>query len=283
MKENPFGPISSIASLSRQELEQTSTHFAKHYYLGSNLLLCRILTKYRIYLDGREVGVTPNILTDGYWESWITKFIAKTVKPGSICIDAGANFGYYSVMMAELSGKEGQTVAIEPNSYLAKLLSFTSKLNEYRFKVVQKALSEKRAEVTLSVPPDFWGGGTIRTTKLEDHKATETVTADTMDNMVKELGLPRVDFIKMDCEGVEPQIFEGMKETLSNNPDIGIVMEYSPFLYDDAVRFTAYLLNNFNVNEITGNSELVPYRAEDIKKLLALGDHIDMYLTLKKK
>lgn len=277
----PFSSISSIAGLSRQEFEKTCKEHTAHYYLGNSLLLCRILTKYRIYLDGREVGVTPNILTDGFWESWITKFIAGIVQPGFICIDAGANFGYYSLMLAELCGKEGKTIAIEPNSHIAKLLLFTSKLNQHKFIVLQKALAEKKAKLTLFVPPDFWGGGTIRKDKLEDHLAKEKIDADSMDNLVKELQLPRVDFIKMDCEGAEPQIFEGMKETLANNPCIKIVMEYSPFIYKDPTGFTNYLFDTFDVHVINADSVPVLYNKENMNQLIQLDDHIDLYLTLK--
>ncbi|MBS1753249.1 MAG: FkbM family methyltransferase [Ferruginibacter sp.] len=279
----PFSSISSITGLSRQEFEKACTEHTAHYYLGNSLLLCRILTKYRIYLDGREVGVTPNILTDGYWESWITKFIAGIVQPGFICIDAGANFGYYSLMLAELCGKDGKTIAIEPNSHIAKLLFFTSKLNQHKFTVVQKALANKKSNLTLFVPPDFWGSGTIRKNKLEDHIEKEKIDADSMDNIVNELQLPRVDFIKMDCEGAEPMIFEGMKATLANNPGIKIVMEYSPFIYNNPFEFTQYLFNTFDVHVINAESQAVLYEKENINRLISLDDHIDLYLTLKKK
>lgn len=279
----PFSSISSITGLSRQEFEKACTEHTAHYYLGNSLLLCRILTKYRIYLDGREVGVTPNILTDGYWESWITKFIAGIVQPGFICIDAGANFGYYSLMLAELCGKDGKTIAIEPNSHIAKLLFFTSKLNQHKFTVVQKALANKKSNLTLFVPPDFWGSGTIRKNKLEDHIEKEKIDADSMDNIVNELQLPRVDFIKMDCEGAEPMIFEGMKATLANNPGIKIVMEYSPFIYNNPFEFTQYLFNIFDVHVINAESQAVLYEKENINRLISLDDHIDLYLTLKKK
>ena len=281
MEARPFDHIRQIATLTRQELEETSTQFTKSFYMGEHLLLCKLLTRYKMYLDARDVGVVPNILMDGYWESWITKFIAQTVQPGNICIDAGANFGYYSLVLGELAGKEGKTVAIEPNSYLCKLLSFTSNLNEHHFEVVHKALSNEKDELTLSIPTHFWGGATIRKEKVDDSIMQETVQADTLDQIVKELGLPRVDFIKMDCEGVEPQIFEGMREIIKQNPQLKMVMEYSPFMYKDAKGFTEFLLSKFEVGEVTSDSSIKKYSETDISYLTNLSTHIDLYLELK--
>jgi FkbM family methyltransferase len=218
---------------------------------------------------------------DGFWESWVTKFIVHHVKPGDICIDAGANFGYYSLLLGELAGREGKAVAIEPNEYLSKLLSFTSAVNEYPFTIIQKALSDKNGEVILSIPLHFWGGGTIRKEKVDDHITTQTVKVETFDFMIDALNLSRVDFIKMDCEGVEPLIFEGMEKTLNNNPQLKMVMEYSPFMYKNARVFTEFLFSRFSVGEITGESTVKQFSEKDIDYLVNLSDHIDLFLQNK--
>lgn len=267
--------------MSRQELEDVSRQNVKSVFLGEHLLLCKLLTKYKMYVDSRDVGVVPNILMDGYWESWITKFIASVVQPGDICIDAGANFGYFSLLMAELAGREGKVLAIEPNSSLCRLLRFTSHVNEYSFRVIQKALSDESGEITLQVPVDFWGGGTIRPEKVDDHIIQERVQTRSLDDLVAEEGLPRVDFIKMDCEGVEPLILKGMEKTLKQNPQLKMVMEYSPFMYRDPQSFTEYLFDRFEVGEVTGESTVRKYRAEDVGYLTSLNTHIDLFLTQK--
>ena len=277
----PLDHIQTITTLSRQELEDASRQNVKSIYLGEHLLLCKMLTKYKMYVDARDVGVVPNLLMDGYWESWITKFVAMAVQPGNICIDAGANFGYYSLLMAELAGREGKVLAIEPNSSLCRLLRFTSHVNEYAFRVIQKALSSEKGEITLSVPVDFWGGGTIRPEKVDDHITSERVQMISIDDLVEQEGLPRVDFIKMDCEGVEPAILYGMEKTLERNPQLKMVMEYSPFMYRDPHGFTRYLFDRFEVGEVLGDSTVRKYIAEDAAHLVSLTGHIDLYLEQK--
>jgi FkbM family methyltransferase len=279
--EKAFDTIAHAAKLSRQELEKISTEHVKNIYLGDHLLLSKILGRYKIYVDSRDIGIASNLLMDGFWESWITRFMIQNVKPGDVCIDAGANFGYYSLLLAELAGKEGKAIAIEPNAYLSKLLSFTSSVNEYHFTTVQKALSDETGELTLTVPLHFWGGGTIRKEKVDDHVTTELVQVDTLDAVVDNLNLSKVDFIKMDCEGVEPLIFRGMKEVLKKNPQLKMIMEYSPFMYKDARSFTEFLFSIFSVGEITGESTVRKFTEKDIDTLVHLSDHIDLFLQKK--
>jgi FkbM family methyltransferase len=279
--EKAFESITHVRTLTRQEFEKICSDHVKSIFLGDHLLLCKILGRYKIYLDSRDMGVAPNILMDGFWESWITKFIIHQVNPGDVCIDAGANFGYYSLLLAELAGKSGKTVAVEPNAYLSKLLSFTNNVNDDHFIIQQKALSDEPGELTLSVPLHFWGGGTIRKEKVDDHITTEMVQVETFDNMVKQLDLPKVDFIKMDCEGVEPQIFQGMKNTLEKNPQLKMVMEYSPFMYKDPRDFTEFIFSRFKVGEITGESTVREFSEKDINYLVNLRDHIDLFLQTK--
>jgi FkbM family methyltransferase len=279
--ERAFDSIRHVETLSREEFEKICTQHVKNVYLGEHMLLCKILGRYKIYLDARDVGITPNVLMDGYWESWITKFIIHNIKPGDVCIDAGANFGYYSVLLAELAGNTGKVVAIEPNAYLSKLLAFTSTVNDHHFINIQKALSNETGEMTLSVPLHFWGGGTIRKEKVDDHITSEMVQVETLDNLVEELSLLKVDFIKMDCEGVEPLIFQGMEKTLKNNPQLKMVMEYSPFMYKCPKDFTEFLFSRFAVGEITSDSTVRDFSENDVDYLLNLTDHIDLFLQNK--
>jgi len=283
MTERALTRIAEMAQLTRQELETICTRSVRSYYLGDHLQLCKILSRYKIYLDTRDIGIAPNMLMDGYWESWITKFMTQQVKPGMICIDAGANFGYYSLVLAELAGREGKCIAVEPNEYLCRLMSYTNKVNEYHFEIVSKALSDAPGEVTLSIPALYWGGGTIRAEKVDDEVMTQQVEMTTMDALVEEFQIDRVDFIKMDCEGVEPLICKGMQKILQQNPDLKMVMEYSPFMYKDAGAFTDFLFGRFQVAEITGDSTLVHYMEKDSGHLLNLKDHVDLFLSRKIK
>ena len=73
-------------------------------------MLCRVLGKYLMYADSQETGITPHLALHGYWESWITLALARTLRPGWHCLDVGANHGYYTLVMADGAGPDGRVV-----------------------------------------------------------------------------------------------------------------------------------------------------------------------------
>jgi Protein-L-isoaspartate(D-aspartate) O-methyltransferase (PCMT) len=124
------GAPDGVASLSqlpphllgeRSLLEGVSREHSRAVYLGERTLLCRVLGKYLIYADALEIGITPHLALDGYWESWITLALARTVRPGWHCLDVGANHGYYTLVMADAARPDGRVVPIEPTPRLADL------------------------------------------------------------------------------------------------------------------------------------------------------------------
>lgn len=274
--------ISDINSLTSFEFEAACREYTHYAYLENNTALCRILTKYKIYIDTRDASMSPHLIMDGYWETWLTQCLARIIKPGDICIDIGANFGYYSILMSALSGT-GQTIAVEPNPRICQLLRATASIHPHRFEVIEAALSNKSGKVTLSVPDNYFGDGSIinRTDRGPVRGTKKKVSALTLDEMVQQLNLPKVDVVKMDVEGVEPLIFEGMQQTIERNPGIKIILEYSPFIYADTIPFTEYLFARFTVHRIKDADQAVALDASAIADLVQLKDHTDLYLQRK--
>lgn len=280
----PFSDIREIASLSGSEYEQACRDHTFYAYLGNNTGLCKVLTKYKIYVDTRDAGVTPHYIMDGFWESWLTQCLARIVNPGDVCIDAGANFGYFSLLMSELCGKEGKTVAIDPNPNMCRLLRLTQAMHGWRFKVVEAALADKEGITQLSIPESYYGGASLNeidaSFRIESKIDVRTMTVDTL---VKELGLPKVNVMKIDVEGLEERVFEGMKETIANNEDLKIIIEFTPVTYKNPEKFTQYLYDNFVVYRIKDVHEPKLLDEADMKdmlnELLRSGDHTDIYLV----
>ncbi len=69
-----------------------------------------------------------------------------------------------------------------------------------------------------------------------DHNGNIIVEADTLDNMIRELGIDRIDFLKIDIEGAEAEAIHGMKETLKNTNYLMIELRPS----------TLWLINELN-------------------------------------
>ena len=140
--------------LDRQLLEVVSRQESRAVYLGDQTVLCRVLGKYLVYADAQETGITPHLAMDGYWESWITTTLARTLRPGWHCLDVGANHGYYTLVMADAVGPEGRVVPVEPTPRLAELLRETLDVNGFPGVVVaQQAASDKDGEKLQLVIP----------------------------------------------------------------------------------------------------------------------------------
>ncbi len=282
---NPFLNIQDIATLTGFEFETPCRFYATHIQLKNDIALCRILTRYKVYVDLRDRGIAPHLILDGYWETWLTQFLASIVKPGDVCIDIGANFGYYSVLMSALSGDSGKTIAIEPNPAIAKLLRMTAGLNSPGFKVEESALADKRGELMLTIPDELFGSASLVDQDFLHSVSTKSipVKVKTLDEIVEEYNLSKIDIIKMDVEGAEPLVFEGMKKTIRQNPNLQIIMEYSPYLYQSSRDFTKYLFRHFEVHRLKDGIAGEALTNEAIKDLLALDDHTDLYLKKKEE
>jgi hypothetical protein len=80
-------------------------------------------------------------------------------------------------------------------------------------------------------------------------------------------------------------VFEGMKETIANNPGLKIIIEYSPYYYKYAEHFSNYLFENFTINQIKDVPEpklLDEAAMKDLLGNLQLSkDHTDLYLVKK--
>lgn len=280
---SPISNLSDIGALSGYEFETACRFFCQYAYLGDHLGICRVLTKHKLYIDTRDTGIAPHLIMDGFWETWLTQCLARIVRPGDTCIDIGANVGYYSILMSALAGEKGQTIAVEPIPRIAGLLRQTAGLNHPGFGVAEVALSNDTGKAILHIPNLSFGDSSIlqRSDRVTVSKSKTKVQTITLDLLMEQMNVSKVNVIKMDVEGAEPQVFEGMKKTIDNNPGLKIIIEYSPYLYTNAKGFTDYLFSKFIVRRIKDVDEMQLLDETSIAQLTGLTDHTDLYLELK--
>lgn len=222
--------LHEIANLKRLDLEVAVQQLANSAYLGDYTAIARVLGRYKLYIDTRDRGFGSHLLLDGFWEIWLTQFCARNVKAGMTAIDVGANFGYYSVLLAELVGETGRLVAIEPNPHAADFLRRSIELNGFaqRSRIEQAVLGNS--------------GASSATLFIRDHEPKNSavvlpgfdawqhngylleIPATTVDALCHRLD--RVDFIKIDAEGAEENIFAAMDETIRRHKPM-IVVEFN--------------------------------------------------------
>lgn len=140
-------------------------------------------------------------------------WLRQWLPPGSIMIDIGANIGDWSLPAAYAVGSLGRIIAVEPIPRMAEALRKTFGINHLvQAKVVETALSAQAGKASFSIERENSGGS-----RLGGHAASHDVievAVTTLDALVAQERLPRVDFIKIDVEGHEPDVLEGARETL---------------------------------------------------------------------
>ncbi|GIW91252.1 MAG: hypothetical protein KatS3mg109_1684 [Pirellulaceae bacterium] len=212
---------------SRSRLEEVSRRHATGVYYGEHRMLCRLLGEYLAFVDTRDFMLGPRLVLDGFWEAWVTVALARHLRPGMWCVDVGANYGYYTLLMALACGREGRVLACEPNPLLAETyLPQNLALNGCReqVEICQKVIGgrdQERVDFVLH-------HGDYATSSLErwayPHRAEAIrVPMATLDSLCADW--PRLDLVKIDAEGAESLVWNGMQETLERFPHAAVLVE----------------------------------------------------------
>jgi FkbM family methyltransferase len=164
--------------------------------------------------------VSRYILVRGVWEleSWAE--IAKNLPPDGTFIDIGAHIGYYSVKAAAVLGPNGRVVSIEPNPVtLGTLRANVGQAKGGKISVQPVACSDREAVLKFYAAPRQNTGESSLSSKNAGQEGaiagTYEVRARPLDDIAAELGLTRVDVVKIDVEGAEMLVLKGAKSTLA--------------------------------------------------------------------
>jgi len=146
---------------------------------------------------------------------------------GDVVIDAGGCWGDTALYFAERSGPTGEVFVFEflPDNLaiMRKNLSLNTELSS-RIEVIENAVWSKSRE-KLSVRPH--GPGTSVSPAQNDPQALMTETLS-IDDLIKERDLSRVDFIKMDIEGAELEALKGSEQVIRRfKPKLAITVYHN--------------------------------------------------------
>ncbi len=152
----------------------------------------------------------------------------RAVRPGDVVLDCGANVGVFTRESLQAGAK--LVVAIEPASENIECLrrNFASEIAAGRVIVYPKGVWDKDDTLTLNVDPHNSAADSFVIHREGSH-GEERVPLTTIDKLVEELKLERVDYIKMDIEGAETKALEGGRGTLQRfHPRLSISVYHVP-------------------------------------------------------
>jgi FkbM family methyltransferase len=195
--------------------------------------------------DGLELWDTPN---GQYWipkgnryvlpfnlaemESHIYGSGEHFVRAGDIVLDCGASDGDFSHAALNAGAKLVVAIEISPASVECLRRNLAREIAEGRAIVYPKGVWNKDDTLPLNVADQNFAANSVVLHAPGAH-STFQAQLTTIDKIVGELALPRVDFIKMDIEGAEVNALQGAGETIRRfRPRLAIATEHKP---DDEV------------------------------------------------
>lgn len=189
---------------SRAEFESLCRARAVDVEMGDGTILTRAIGRFLIYCDPVDVAITPHLRSCGFWESWVTLATMKVVKPGWKCVNVGANLGYYSLLLAALTGETVE--AFEPIPQVADLLRKSVNENKLPVNVHQMA-----AYSSAGLRPMGYKANHISGAALDSEQGESTmVECVRLDDVIE-----HADLIFIDAEGAEAEILAGAERLLT--------------------------------------------------------------------
>lgn len=163
-------------------------------------------------------SIVVNDLREQFCENIYSRYLpfSSSVRAGDVVLDCGANIGSFSVWAATRTC-DIQVVAIEPEEAICRALRRNVDANglSSRVRIERTCLSDRAGEAILVTDTKCF---TMTRMALDGTPApsenVERVPTETIDSLVSRLGVPRVDFIKMDIEGAKRLALQGAAETI---------------------------------------------------------------------
>lgn len=208
--------------------------------------------------DTRNIDTMPGPVRTGWTEPWNDVLLRALLRPGMTYVNAGANYGYFTVLGGLRVGNHGKVVAFEANPYnfvhLMRSAYWSGTIGQTT--LVNRAVGDvDDADVTFSFDPQYSGGGNALWMAepvpgatpdtctwnaanlpklLDDHGRwvvgrglmvdfkTKSITMDSALEGVADT----VDVLQMDIEGGEARAILGAKRTIERSADLRIIMEW---------------------------------------------------------
>lgn len=167
-------------------------------------------------------GIDLSLYLFGNFQSHVSKNKRVNIPKDGVILDVGANIGVMALQFAELVPK-GKVYAFEPTHEAGKRLRENIRLNPElsdRIEVIQTFISSGEIEAENIVAYASWKVDGKQDSKpthpvhLGQALSTENVGMITLDAFADEKNLSRIDFIKIDTDGHEPDVLKGAKKCI---------------------------------------------------------------------
>jgi len=236
---------------------------AHAFFLKQMKLNFIIVQGHKMFLDSKD---SLNLSLNGTYEEFETELFKKEIKESDIILDIGANIGYFTLIFAQIVGNHGKVFAFEPDPTNFALLKKNVEINGYEnIVLINKAVSNKSGKLKLFLSDD--NRGDHRIYDSYDGRNFVEIESIKLDDFFNDYN-GKIDFVKMDVQGAEFLVVQGMLNLLNKNKNMKIISEYWPMgLKRSGAIPEEYLLllldlgfNLSNINETQKKIETITFK-----------------------
>jgi FkbM family methyltransferase len=169
---------------------------------------------YRFLTTLKEIeSVVINSIYDG----------SSPFRRGAVVVDAGARIGAFTAKVSAALGEEGRIIAIEPEPRNFACLRKNIETNNLKnVAAIQKALWSQKQRLSIFISGNAAAHSVYHDAFYSSTSNSISVEADTLDDILQELDITSVDFIKMDIEGSEIEALKGMRKVLESQVQLSV-------------------------------------------------------------
>jgi FkbM family methyltransferase len=194
-----------------------------------------IRTPFGATFEGRLRDLIPRFLYFfGEFEPGVSRQYREHLRPGDVVVDVGANIGAHALLAAHLVGPQGRVHAVEASPSIFRRLAANIAASGAQDRVVAHNLA---ATATPCTVPIFLGDGsnegstTLLPDVMKDARASleAEIEGRPLPAIVPEADLLRARLLKIDVEGAEWMVLQGLRPLLPRlAPDVRVLLEVAP-------------------------------------------------------
>ena len=162
----------------------------------------------------------------GAYEQGTEAIFRAEINADDVVLDVGANEGYFTVMAAQLAHR-GRVIAVEPQARCVEAIGRNLAANAILNCIIQPvALGQTQGAGQIQLMPEINTGASSLVRSYRWSRQTQPVEIIDAGTLAARVGVQGFDFVKIDVEGYEPEVVEGLLPLLRAGRVKKLLLDY---------------------------------------------------------